>query len=145
MELNDYLNYYNIELTANSGIEIARHKGPVYTHPGIIMGRDKHTGRERVFHNHRDHGGTAIVDMAVYENGYRSYPTGRPSDGEYAVLMRCFQQLENKRSYGLVTYNCQDATKYAREGKLGSHAVANTLGTIAVVGILAALFGGNKD
>lgn len=145
MELKDYLNYYNIELTDNSGVEIGRYKAPAYTHTGIILGVDKYSKQERIFHNHPDNGGPTISDRWEYNNGYSSSPTGKASKGVYTTLMRSFEQLESGRKYGLLSYNCQDATRYSREGKVGSHGVANTLGTIAVVAIFAAILGGNRE
>ncbi|MBN8696464.1 MAG: hypothetical protein J0L87_08040 [Bacteroidetes bacterium] len=139
MELRDYLNYYNIELTDDSGVEIGRYKAPVYTHTGIILGVDKYSKRERIFHNHPDNGGPTISDRWEYNNGYMSYSTGKVSQGAYAVLMRSFEQLENRKQYGLLSYNCQDATRYSREGKIGSHGIANTLGTIFALAFIATI------
>ena len=144
-KLYNHLDHYDLELTVDSGIEIARPKGLFYTHPGIILGRNKYSLVEMVFHNHPNNGGPAIDSRAKYDNGSISYPTSNKSDSRYAVLIRSFEQLEAQNNYKLLDYNCQDATKYSREGKFGSQGVANTLGTIAVVGILVAMFSDGKN
>lgn len=144
-ELYNYLNYFDIELTEDSGAEIARRKDAFFTHTGIILGRNKYSYETMVFHNHRDSKGPSIVTLYEFENGNQSHYTNKKSDDMESVLIRSFRQLDAGREYALATYNCQDATRLSREGKTGSHAVANTLGTVAVVGILALLLRGGKE
>ncbi len=145
IELYNYLNYFHIELTQDSGAEIARKKDALFTHNGIILGRNRYSHETMVFHNHKDTNGPSVVTLSEFENGNPFYYTKRKSDSRDVVLLRSFKQLETNKNYALVTYNCQDATKLSREGRTGSHAVANTLGTVAVVGLLALILGGGED
>lgn len=144
-ELYNYLNYFDLEFTQDSGAEIARRKDALFTHTGIILGRNKYSYQTMVFHNHKDTNGPSIVTLSEFENGNQSYYTNKISDNRDVVLLRSFKQLETNKDYALVTYNCQDATKLSREGRTGSHAVANTVGAVAVLGILALLLGGGKE
>jgi hypothetical protein len=136
----DYLNEYGIELTEDSGCEIARPKDAFYTHTGIILGRNKYTWEKMVFHNHRESNGPAIVTITKFNNGYQAHYTNRPMDSWDVVLLRSFQQLDAGLNYDLPVYNCHHASAYSRTGKSQSHGVTNTIGTIAVIAIIAALF-----
>jgi len=136
--LDYYLRFYNIELTYDSGKEIARTKDLLFTHTGIILGKSKNTGRKIVFHNHPD-SGPAIVDFSTYANGFVSRYTERPSDAWQIVLLRSFRQAESGADYKLMAYNCQDATSYSRDGNGNSHGRNNAVAAVSILAIFALL------
>lgn len=144
ISLYDYLSWYNIELTNDSGREIERFKAPFYTHTGIIIGRNRYSKEGMIFHNHPTTG-PAIVTLSRFQNGYDARYTNRPTDDRDTVLMRSFRQLDRGASYTLPDYTCQDASSYARKGVAKSHGRSNTVGVLAFIGFLALLSGGNNN
>lgn len=140
----DYLAEYNIELTANSGKEIARTKDPFYTHTGIEIGNNRYSGERMIFHNHKE-SGPAIVTLTEFRRGFSCHYTNRPSDSWDVVLVRSFRQVEAGNMYAPVNYNCQHASSISRKGIRSSHGVNNTLGVLAFVFAVSLLSSSGKN
>jgi len=138
----DYLRAYNIKLTQHSGMEIARGKGPFYTHTGIVLGDDPY-GNSMVFHNYPGTG-PSIVTLNAFRNGKSWQFTGRDSDSRDIVLLRSFLQVDKAKGYSLLDYNCHHASSLSRKGKSASHGVNNTFGVLAFVALAAMLSGGEN-
>jgi len=134
--IDHYLDKYNLELTEDSGREVARVKDLFYTHTGVIMGRNKYSKEKMIFHNHPT-SGPALDTMKNYEKGRRCTYTAGPSDSWDQVLLRSFNQLESGAEYKLMSYNCQDATSISRTGSTGSYGRTNTFGALALLAIFA--------